>query len=38
MKEVYEKPVLEILEFDFEDAIANVSTEGADMLDCFSNI
>ena len=29
MKEVYDKPVLEILEFDFEDAIANSSVEGA---------
>lgn len=38
MKEVYEKPVLEILEFDFEDAIANGSAEGADIVDCYSNI
>lgn len=36
MKEVYEKPTLEVFEFEIEDAIANTSGE-ADLLDCFGN-
>lgn len=34
MKEVYEKPTLEVFEFEIEDAIANGSTE-ADVIDCY---
>lgn len=36
MKEVYEKPTLEVFEFEIEDAIADGSAE-ATLLDCFGN-
>ena len=34
MKEVYEKPTLEVFEFEIEDAIADGSGE-ADLMDCY---
>lgn len=36
MKEVYEKPTLEVFEFEIEDAIADGSAE-ADVLACYEN-
>jgi len=36
MKEVYEKPTLEVFEFEIEDAIADGSAE-ASLLDCYEN-
>lgn len=36
MKEVYEKPTLEVFEFEIEDAIATGSAE-ASLLDCYEN-
>lgn len=36
MKEVYEKPTLEVFEFEIEDAIADGSAE-ADLFDCYGN-
>lgn len=35
MKEVYEKPTLEVFEFEIEDAIADGSGE-QDLLDCYT--
>lgn len=37
MKEVYEKPTLEVFEFEIEDAIANDGSAEASLLDCFRN-
>lgn len=36
MKEVYEKPTLEVFEFEIEDAIADGSAE-EDLFVCYGN-
>jgi|GEM_PF-1433883 len=37
MKEVYEKPTLEVFEFEIEDAIANDGSAEESILVCYGN-